>query len=84
MKKRPWILLLISLLYACSPNGLMRNGEKLEPAKALSLAIAQNEATATVFGMPGEAVKLNACDYVLSIQEIIEFLNAMANAHGKV
>ena len=57
MKKRPWILLIISLLYACSPNGLMRNGEKLEPAKALSLAIAQNEAINTFSGKARIAIE---------------------------
>lgn len=35
-----------------------------------AVTIAQNEPTSTVFGMPGEAIKLQAATYVLSPEEI--------------
>lgn len=52
--------------------------ELMEMRATGALTIAQNEATSVVFGMPGEAVKLGACEYVFSIDEIIALLNAMA------
>jgi two-component system, chemotaxis family, protein-glutamate methylesterase/glutaminase len=66
-------------------TGMGRDGAKelRELRDAGAITIAQNEATSIVFGMPGEAVKLDACDYVLSIQEIIEFLKDLA-AHKQL
>jgi two-component system chemotaxis response regulator CheB len=42
-----------------------------------ALTIAQNRETSVVFGMPGEAVSLNAATYVLSPNDIISFLNTL-------
>lgn len=36
--------------------------------------IAQDEKTSVVWGMPGEAVKLNAADYILPLQEVAQNL----------
>lgn len=43
------------------------------------LAIAQDEASSVVFGMPGEAVRLGAAEHVLSPAQIIRLLNACGN-----
>ncbi|WZL71685.1 chemotaxis-specific protein-glutamate methyltransferase CheB [Clostridiaceae bacterium 35-E11] len=39
-----------------------------------AITVAQNKETSVVYGMPGEAVKLNAATYVLSPEEIAELL----------
>jgi two-component system chemotaxis response regulator CheB len=38
------------------------------------ITIAQNEESSIVFGMPGEAIKLNAADYILAPEEISAML----------
>ncbi len=46
--------------------------KKLKDAGALT--IAQDEESSLVFGMPGEAVKLNAADYILNSKQIADIL----------
>jgi two-component system chemotaxis response regulator CheB len=55
-------------------TGMGRDGaEGLRNMKAAGAkTIAQDEASCVVFGMPREAIKLGAADYVLSLNEIAE------------
>jgi len=46
------------------------------------LTVAQDEASSVVFGMPGEAVRLGAAEYVLAPAQIIRLLNACRNANA--
>jgi two-component system chemotaxis response regulator CheB len=45
-----------------------------------AITIAQDKESCVVYGMPGEAVNLNAATYVLSPQKIAEFLAALPKA----
>jgi two-component system chemotaxis response regulator CheB len=42
-----------------------------------SLTLVQDQESSVVFGMPGEAIKLNAETYILKPGEIADFLNTM-------
>jgi len=57
---------------ACLLTGMGRDGAAglLQIRSSGGLTIAQDEATSAVFGMPGEAVRLEAARYVLRIEEI--------------
>lgn len=57
-------------------TGMGRDGaiELLEMREAGAVTIAQNKESSTIFGMPGEAVKLNAAKYILSPDKILEML----------
>ncbi len=44
-----------------------------------AITIAQDEASCTVFGMPGEAIKIEAVDQVLSPEKIVEFITTQFN-----
>ena len=46
-----------------------------------ALTIAQDEESSLVFGMPGEAVKLNAADYVLNPVQIADILLELEKNH---
>ena len=50
----------------------------LEMSNAGASTVAQDEATSVVWGMPGEAVKLDAADAVLPLNRIAEKLLEMA------
>ena len=43
----------------------------------MSVTIAQDKESCVVYGMPGEAVKLGAVDYVLPPEEIAALLNSL-------
>jgi len=43
--------------------------------EAGAVTIAQDQASAVIFGMPGEAVKLGAATYVAPPEEIIRIIN---------
>ncbi|HXC93229.1 MAG TPA: chemotaxis protein CheB, partial [Geobacteraceae bacterium] len=43
-------------------------------------AIVQNRESSIVFGMPGEAVRIGAADYILSPEEITPVLTRLVNS----
>ena len=62
--------------------GILLTGMGKDGAKELksmrdkgAITIAQDEASCVVYGMPAEAVKIDAVDHVLSPDKIIEFIN---------
>jgi len=68
----------------CLLTGMGRDGAfgLLAAKQAGSITIAQDEGSSTVFGMPGEAVKLGAADYVLPLNQISPFLQELANSNA--
>lgn len=46
--------------------------------------IVQDRDSSVIFGMPGEAIKLDAADFILTPEEIIAYLNSTAKAKGPV
>ena len=61
-----------SAVAACLLTGMGRDGAAglLAIHRSGGLTIAQDEATSTVYGMPGEAVRLGAAQHVLPIDQI--------------
>jgi two-component system chemotaxis response regulator CheB len=59
-------------------TGMGRDGAAglLELQHTGGLTVAQNEETSIVFGMPGEAVRLNAAAYVLSPEQIARLITS--------
>ena len=51
--------------------------------EAGAVTIAQNEESSVVYGMPGEAVRLDAAQYVVSADRIAQVLTGIAMAKGK-
>ena len=47
-----------------------------------AITIAQDKESCVVYGMPGEAVKLNGAKYVLSLEKITRFLNSINHPKG--
>jgi two-component system chemotaxis response regulator CheB len=67
-------------------TGMGRDGaaELKEMKNKGAITFVQNEESSVVFGMPGEAVKLDAATYVLSPEEIADSLSALVNkANGR-
>jgi two-component system chemotaxis response regulator CheB len=60
-------------------TGMGRDGATglQEMRAAGAITIAQNQETSAVFGMPGEAVRLGAATYVLSLDRIAQLLAAL-------
>jgi len=58
-------------------TGMGNDGAKglLELKKAGAVTIAQDKNSSVVFGMPKAAIQLGAAQYVLSLDEILKFLN---------
>jgi two-component system chemotaxis response regulator CheB len=52
-------------------------GGLLQLSKAGGVTIAQDEETSVIFGMPGEAIRLGAAQYVLSPGQIAELLRGL-------
>lgn len=52
-------------------------GGLLQLSKAGGVTIAQDEETSVIFGMPGEAIRLGAAQYVLSPRQIAELLRGL-------
>nr|WP_320114031.1 chemotaxis-specific protein-glutamate methyltransferase CheB [uncultured Desulfuromonas sp.] len=48
-----------------------------------AVTLIQDRETAVVYGMPGEALNLNAADHVLPPQKIAAFLHGLASHHAK-
>jgi two-component system, chemotaxis family, protein-glutamate methylesterase/glutaminase len=84
-RQRPSVSYLFrSALHYCPKNtlallltGMGNDGaaELKQLKEAGAITIAQNESSSVVFGMPGEAVKLDAAKYVLPPQDIVNLIN---------
>lgn len=71
----------VAEIYGKSAIGILLTGMGKDGAQELKLlrenggiTIAQNRESSVVFGMPGEAIRIDAADYVLSPEEIISVL----------
>jgi two-component system chemotaxis response regulator CheB len=66
-------------------TGMGRDGAGglLELRQKGGLTIAQSEETSVIFGMPGEAVRLGAAEYVLSPEQIAVTIRAVASRRGE-
>ncbi len=82
--KRPITYLFSSMaqIFGKTAAGVLLTGMGNDGAKGLkemkrhgAITMAQNEESAVVFGMPHEAIKLDAATYVLSPTEIASYLN---------
>ena len=62
-------------------TGMGKDGsEELKTLRTTgALTIAQDEESCVIFGMPGEAVKLNGATYIMNPEKIIQFLGDMNN-----
>jgi two-component system chemotaxis response regulator CheB len=69
-----------SRVAACLLTGMGKDGAAglLQIHRSGGITIAQDEATSVVFGMPGEAVRLGAAQYVLPIDQIGPTLSRLA------
>jgi len=71
---------------ACLLTGMGRDGASglLDIRKAGGLTIAQDEASSVVFGMPREAIALNAAERILPVEAIAPILvNAVARSQSR-
>ena len=75
----------VAEVYKSRAIGILLTGMGKDGADELKLmkdagaiTIAQNRESSSVFGMPGEAIRLNAVTYVFSPEEIIEFLSILS------
>jgi len=73
--------------YGRSATGILLTGMGRDGAAGLKrlrdaggTTIAQDEETSVIFGMPGEAIRLGAAEYVLSPRQIATMLGTLANA----
>ncbi len=85
--KRPITYLFNSIakIYGENAAGVLLTGMGNDGAHGLiemkskgALTVAQNKETSVVFGMPCEAMNLNAATYILSPVEIASFLNSLS------
>jgi two-component system chemotaxis response regulator CheB len=77
----------VARVYGSCAVGVLLTGMGKDGAQELKeirdsegITIAQNRESSVVFGMPGEAVLIDAAEYVLSPEEIISFL--LKQVHG--
>lgn len=63
-------------------TGMGHDGAKelLMMKEAGAMTIAQDQESSLIFGMPKEAIAIGAIKYVLSLQQIIDFLKSIAQA----
>ena len=61
-------------------TGMGQDGAEglLQLRKTGSVTIAQDEESSVIFGMPGEAIRLGAAQYVLSPKQIVDLLQGLA------
>lgn len=76
----------VARVYGRSAAGVLLTGMGKDGAEELKelrgkggVTIAQNRESSVVFGMPGEAVRINAAEYVLSPEDIIAALTTLVN-----
>lgn len=76
----------VAKIYGSHAAGVLLTGMGKDGAAELKalrekggVAIAQNRETSIVFGMPGEAIRINAADYILAPEEIVTVLTRLAN-----
>ncbi|MBE9467472.1 MAG: chemotaxis-specific protein-glutamate methyltransferase CheB [Bacteroidetes bacterium] len=74
----------VANIFGSNAIGILLTGMGQDGAKELklmkdkgSITIAQNEESSAVFGMPGEAIRLNAAMHILSPEEILNTLTAL-------
>lgn len=79
----------VALHYGREAAGVLLTGMGSDGAQELktmrehgAVTIAQNRETSVVFGMPGEAIKIDAARYILSPEEIIQFLAKLVPARS--
>lgn len=80
----------VAEIYGPRAAGVLLTGMGKDGAEELkimrergAITIAQNQETSVVFGMPGEAVRLDAANYVLSPEQITSFLVALSRRQAK-
>lgn len=80
----------VAEVYGQNAAGVLLTGMGRDGAEELkllrdrgALTVAQNEESSVVFGMPGEAVKLDAAAYVLSPDQIASMLASLAERNKK-
>ncbi|MDA3904994.1 MAG: chemotaxis response regulator protein-glutamate methylesterase [Bacteroidales bacterium] len=66
-------------------TGMGDDGAKglLEMKETKAITIAQDEKSSTVFGMPREAIKLDAQKFILSLSEITDYIKHLTNYKSK-
>ena len=76
----------VANFYGSQAAGVLLTGMGKDGAAELKLlrekggiAIAQNRESSIVFGMPGEAIRINAADYILAPEEIATMLTRLAS-----
>ncbi len=81
----------VANIYGSGAVGIMLTGMGRDGAEELKLmkdngaiTIAQNEESSVVFGMPGEAIKLNAATLILSSEEISTTLDTLIEKMNNV
>ncbi|RYX99945.1 chemotaxis-specific protein-glutamate methyltransferase CheB [bacterium] len=62
-------------------TGMGKDGanELLLMKESGAITIAQNKESSTIFGMPGEAVKINAAKYIISPEKIVDILSSFVD-----
>jgi len=78
----------VAKIYGSHAAGVLLTGMGKDGAAELKIlrdrggiAIVQNRESSIVFGMPGEAVRLGAADYILSPEEIPPLLTRLVHGH---
>ncbi len=76
----------VSQIYGSKAIGILLSGMGKDGADELkimrdnnAITIAQDKNSSVVHGMPGEAIKINAANFVLSPEKISEYLSEIAN-----
>jgi len=76
----------VAKTYGSQAVGVLLTGMGKDGAAELKLlrerggvTIVQNRESSIVFGMPGEAIRLNAADYILAPEEITTLLTRLVN-----